>query len=299
MIIYTIVVTYNGSRWVDKCFGSLVNSSIPLNIIAIDNGSTDNTPDIIRQKYPHVEVTETGNNLGFARANNIGIKQALEQGADYVFLLNQDAWVEQDTIKILVDTFKNISDAGILSPVHLNGDYTNLDSGFRSYISHDNTPDFISDLYFNRLKEYYSTNFINAAAWMISRKCIETVGGFDTSIFYHYGEDDNYCQRVLYHGFRIYIVPRTTMCHDRENRKDSVYIKENQTKISFIKEYANILTDDKILIKLFRKDLVRLFIKSIIHLRFKKLFHFGQDIQLCLKIKKSRELNKKGQMVWL
>jgi N-acetylglucosaminyl-diphospho-decaprenol L-rhamnosyltransferase len=126
VLIYSIVVTYNGSKWLDKCFGSLLNSTVSTKIIAIDNKSTDGTPDEIRLKFPSVEVIETGKNLGFGKANNIGLTRALNENADYVFLLNQDAWVEPDTIGKLIST--QSSEYAILSPVHLNGQGDALDS---------------------------------------------------------------------------------------------------------------------------------------------------------------------------
>jgi len=101
--IYSIVITYNGEQWVDKCFKSLVNSNIVNHhMLAIDNGSTDNTLQLIRQNYPTVEIIETGQNLGFGKANNIGMRKAIGANADYVFLLNQDAWVQENTISQLV-----------------------------------------------------------------------------------------------------------------------------------------------------------------------------------------------------
>jgi len=101
-VIYVVIVTYNGMQWIDKCLDSLIHSSIPLNIIIIDNLSTDGTVDFIKHKYPTVELVETGKNLGFGKANNIGITHAVKQNADYVFLLNQDAWVGLNTIDELV-----------------------------------------------------------------------------------------------------------------------------------------------------------------------------------------------------
>ena len=81
--IYCIVITYNGSKWIDKCFGSLVSSTIPLDIIAVDNGSSDGTLEIIHQKFPEVNTIEAHQNLGFGSANNVGIKKAYDAGADY------------------------------------------------------------------------------------------------------------------------------------------------------------------------------------------------------------------------
>lgn len=215
MLIYSIVVTFNAAKWLDKCLGSLVNSSILTKILVIDNKSTDGTTDQIRSKFPSVEIIETGQNLGFGKANNIGLNRALNENADYVFLLNQDAWVEIDTIQKLVSA--QDQDYGILSPVHLNGQGNALDFKFAHYLVNSLTADFISDIFFNRVKPLYGMQYVNAAAWLLNMKCIETVGGFDSS-FFMYGEDDNYMQRVKYYGFKIGICPEARIYHDRECR---------------------------------------------------------------------------------
>ena len=64
----------------------------------------------------------------------------------------------------------------------------------------------------------YDLPFVNAAGWLISKECLMTVGGFDP-MFFHYGEDDNYCQRVLFHEFKIGVLPNALMVHDREDRE--------------------------------------------------------------------------------
>jgi N-acetylglucosaminyl-diphospho-decaprenol L-rhamnosyltransferase len=96
--ICVIVITYNGAKWVEGCFGSLMQSSVPLNIIAVDNASSDNTVALIKNKFAGVALIESGTNLGFGKANNIGLKRAAEDNADFIFLLNQDAFVKPDTI---------------------------------------------------------------------------------------------------------------------------------------------------------------------------------------------------------
>ena len=216
--VYTIVVTYNGSQWVDKCFGSLTNSSFPVKVLAIDNGSVDGTPEFIRKRFPSVEVIVNEKNLGFGQANNIGIRKAYDSGADYVFLLNQDAWVEKDTIEKLVEVAEKNPEFGIVSPMHLNGRGDALDFRFSKWVGPDFCPGFYSDLYFQRLKEkVYETSYVNAAAWLISRKCIETVGGFNP-LFFVYGEDDNYLQRTHYHNLKVGVYPFARIFHDREER---------------------------------------------------------------------------------
>jgi GT2 family glycosyltransferase len=217
MLIYSVVVTYNGIKWLDKCFGSLFNSTVSMKILAIDNKSTDGTPDQIRLKYPSVEIIETGQNLGFGRANNIGLTRALNENADYVFLLNQDAWVEIDTIEKLVSA--QSSEYAILSPVHFNGQGNSLDFGFANYLLNSATTVLISDIYLNRLKPIYEMQYVNAAAWLLNMKCVELVGGFDPS-FFMYGEDGNYLQRVKYYGLKVGVCLSTKIYHDRQFRID-------------------------------------------------------------------------------
>ncbi|ASB50955.1 glycosyltransferase family 2 protein [Alkalitalea saponilacus] len=212
--IIAIIVTYNGSKWIDKCFGSLINSTIPIKVLAIDNASTDGTPQIIRTKFPQVEVIETGENLGFGKANNIGLKRVLDENADYAFLLNQDAWVEPDTIEKLVKIHQNNPQFDLLSPIHLNGNGDAIDRNFQNYLGPSFTPEFYSDLFLKKNKEIYEGKFANAAAWMLTRKCIEIVGGFDP-IFKHYGEDDDYIYRLHYHKLKLAIIANAIIYHDR------------------------------------------------------------------------------------
>lgn len=214
MKIFVIVVTYNGETWIDKCFGSLRNSTIPVHSICIDNNSADASVQNVLSNFPEVELISLHENLGFGKANNIGIKKAIVAGADYVFLLNQDAWVNPDTIKTLVDNHLRNIDYGVLSPIHLNGKGDALDENFANNMRPEITPGFLSDTYLGCQKLIYRTSYVNAAAWLVSKACLERVGGFDP-IFSHYGEDDDYLNRVSFHGFSVGIVPQVVVFHDR------------------------------------------------------------------------------------
>lgn len=215
--LFTIVVTYNGSKWIDRCFGSLQQSTIPINIIAIDNGSTDGTPEIIHNKFPSVQVIQNGENLGFGKANNIGIRKAYDAGADYVFLLNQDAWVETDTIEKLVSVAETYKDFGIVSPVHIDRSGKSLDFGFMNYLCRNNNKTIISDLFIkskSEIAEIYEIEFVNAAFWLLSRQTIEVVGGFNP-FFFQYGEDRDYVNRCHYFNMKVGFVPSAVAYHDR------------------------------------------------------------------------------------
>lgn len=214
--IFVVIVTYNGKDFIEKCLSSLMESSINLSILVIDNASSDLTVEIIKEKFPGVNLFELAVNLGFGKANNIGIKYAYDKGAEHVLLLNQDAYVQKNCVEKLVSLQEEYPQYGILSPLHLCSDNENLDSRFAFFLgsSHDKDGLLTDFLVTNKRKQIYQIDFVNAAIWMLSRKCIEKVGLFNPS-FQHYGEDRDLSQRVIYFNFLIGIVPEVTAIHDR------------------------------------------------------------------------------------
>lgn len=300
MKIFAIVVTYNGKKWYDRCLGSLRDSETPVETIVIDNASSDGTVEYIKARFPDVHLIESEENLGFAKANNIGIRYAIDNNADYVFLLNQDAWIENDTLTALLRTFEENENVGIAAPLQLNGSYSGFDQFFALYtLPHT---DFSSDLYLGKKKLYYEVQDVNAAAWLLSAKCIKKVGGFDTSLFLHYGEDNNYCQRVAFHGFRIMLSTMCTFCHDREFRMD----KENDYREKMIKR--NLFHEEKIRlgninvnidIDSMIKSLRFSILKSCIKFSTKRISYYKNMIEALRLIQSSREINTRGGMNWL
>lgn len=219
--IAVIIVTYNGMKWLSQCMCDLFKSTIPIRVYAIDNGSKDGTVEFIERCYPDVVLHKATENLGFGKANNIGIKKALEDGAEYLFLLNQDGYVSPDTIANLVHFVERDPRYGVVSPIQLNGRGTDLDKNFAILMNNRNCPNFINDSYFRKLKEHYDVTFVMAAFWLVTKQTIMKVGLFNP-VFPHYGEDNDYLNRVLYHGFRIGIVTTSIGKHDREHRQVSV-----------------------------------------------------------------------------
>jgi len=125
--------------------------------------------------------------------------------------------------------------------MHLNAEKTAIENGLMHYIAdyRITSTDLISDLYFARLKDVYQTLYVNAAAWLLPRRTLETVGGFDP-IFFHYGEDDNYMQRTHYHGLKIGICPKIRICHDTERTVERTnQISQSDRKILLV-SYTNI-----------------------------------------------------------
>ena len=209
--ITVVIVTYNGEVWIKKNIDSLLKSNYPINIIVVDNASTDQSNAILKE-YKNIQLIQNKNNLGFGKANNIGINSAINNGADAIFLLNQDTWVFENTITNLVEKLFENPELGIVSPMHYSADETNLDSSFGTY--------------YNKFEEETDLNsirivpFVNAAAWLVSKECFKKAGYFEP-IFKHYGEDRNFCDRLQFHKFKIGIVKNAAICHDRIIRLNS------------------------------------------------------------------------------
>lgn len=212
--IFVIVVTYKGMQWYDRCFTSLRNSTVPVHTVVVDNASGDGTVEYIRENYPEIHLIESKANLGFGKGNNLAMRYALDHGCDYVFLLNQDAWLdEDDTLEKLVEVAQRHPEYGILSPMHLNIDKTGL--VMHEFCRQSCNEKLITDLYMDKLSSVYATTYIHAAAWLLPLRTLQTVGGFDT-IFPHYGEDDDYLHRVMYHRLKIGVCPSARIVHDHQ-----------------------------------------------------------------------------------
>lgn len=238
--VFAIIVTYNGMKWYDRCFGSLRRSSIPVIPVVIDNASSDGSVAYIREHFPESVIFEETENLGFAKANNIGMRYALDHGADYVLLLNQDAWlVQDDCIAHLIDIAENHPEFAILSPMQLYGGGDQIVSESRRYASRNDDQDWISDSYFGRLKDLYEVEYLCAASWFLPVETLRTIGGFDP-LFYHNGEDDNYMQRVHYHGRKIGVCPKVNVCHDCGGRSVDYNASTMDWRKYLLIQYCNV-----------------------------------------------------------
>lgn len=226
--ILAIIVSYNFEPWLDKCLESLRQSSIPLDILVIDNCSSDNTVNRIKTDYPDIEIICNNSNLGFGGANNIGLQICIDKGYDYAFLINQDAWIAADCVEQLLKVKDN--NKNIISPLHLDGTGEKLDKGFEQYIQKSIKTD----------EKNNRVDFINAAFWLIPSSILKTIGYF-SPIFHHYGEDVDYGNRVKYFDLGFIYVAEAKAYHDRQNRQPSSpaqFIKSEY--VYFLTVYCNI-----------------------------------------------------------
>lgn len=236
--VYVIIVTYNGEKWIKKCLDSIMCSTMDINIIVVDNASIDDTARIIYSYDKNVKFIPLSHNIGFGQANNVGLKYALTNNADYVLLLNQDAIISNDMLSCLIKVSEQYPEYGILSPMHYNYEGTRLDPGFIRYCP----PDLLNDAFANNIKEIYDTKMVNAAVWFLKGEVLHSVGGFDP-LFFHGGEDEDYVQRAIYFGYRIGIVSRSKAYHSHEsfgyNHEFTIAEKSNYQYNRFILDLKN------------------------------------------------------------
>lgn len=207
--ILVIIVTFNGMQWIERCISSVKASTVPADILVIDNASTDGTPQWLQRHG--VEVIQNSANIGFGAANNIGLKRVLDQGYAYAYLLNQDAYLLPDTMERMLEHFDETV-YGVLSPIQYDGSGKKMDRNFSKKCKRaikKSGDDPVANI-----------RFVMAAHWMISRGCLLNTGGFSPA-FKMYGEDDNYCDRARWHGFGVGVVKDAGGIHDRGQRKDA------------------------------------------------------------------------------
>jgi len=277
--IFIIIVTYNGMQWIENCLKSVLSSSVAVKIIIVDNGSKDGTVEFIKSNFKDVLLFEQNQNLGFGKANNVGLDIALKNNGEYFVLLNQDAYLEKDTISLLFEEMRLNPEYGILSPVHLNGKGNKIDLYFQFYISPNNCPDFFSDLFLNKvLKNVYDVNFINAAIWMLSKETLKNVGGFNP-YFFHYAEDNDYVNRCNFKKMNVGIVPKAIAYHDRNlpNRKFDLKTFINLKDLDLL-DPNRLCSAKKMIIQTIKKSII-----SIIKLKKTDAFYNYQYLKKMIK----------------
>ena len=297
MRVAIIIVTWNGMKWIDKCLLSTKLSSYPVSVFLVDNNSTDGTPNFIKRKYPEVKLTQSKENLGFGKANNIAIYQALQENYDYFFLLNQDAYLQHNTVKELIEV-ASAGDYAIISPVHLNGDASNVDPYFRDFVL-AKCPDYLKHSILKDEQTLFKSEFIPAAAWFLPHKTIDEIGGFD-SLFYHYGEDDNYCQRCLYHNRKIVFTTKAFVQHDRFATVGNEKMYNHKLFYRhLVQDAANVLYSNGYIVQKLGRlfyDEIGLFLMYLFIGKWKAIHNFIGDycklLANIVKIGRSRKVNK-------
>ena len=140
-----IIVSYNCLQCLKSCVDSILHYFDSPDILIIDNGSISEVRQFL-QHNSSIKYIQTGSNLGFGRANNIGMRYALDEGYEYVMLLNQDTIIIDGGIKSMIRLADQRKEFGILSPIHLAEQGDKLDPSFcKNYLSQI-LPDWFKDV---------------------------------------------------------------------------------------------------------------------------------------------------------
>jgi GT2 family glycosyltransferase len=235
MKIVVLIVTFNGQKWISSCLDSLMECSMDLHIIIVDNASTDRTIEIIEREYTQCTLIKLAQNKGFGGANNMGLIRAMEGGADFILLMNQDARIVASTIPLLLEAATNHPGYGVLSPLHYASDGKKLDYFFYRFVSKDLKLDSDSPASVNRSQAVFPVSFVNAACWFVPTRAFREVGLFDPE-FYQYGEDNDFINRIHYKGLKVGVCPSAVAFHDRD--QDSIRIKstsvsQNRSEVGY------------------------------------------------------------------
>jgi GT2 family glycosyltransferase len=256
--IYFVIVTHNAVSYIKRTLDSIIKFEPNAGIIIVDNGSGDETL-ILLSAYPKVAILPQHKNLGFGKGNNVGISLALSKGAEYVYLLNQDAFLLEPVTEKLITILKNHPDIGVISPFQYSPDGVHMETNFEKFMYQQSVLRlYIPELARNQYSEYYSVDFVQAASWFMPASALRKVGGFDP-IFFHYGEDNHLLSRLKFHGYQTAVVPELKVVHETNSAKmapgkfDTYHL--NRLRALKLNKYLDINREEEF--PVFLKDLAK------------------------------------------
>ena len=211
-MVYVVVLNYNGKGLVEDCLFSLARLDYrPLEICLVDNGSTDGSPEWA-ESQPSVKVIRNARNLGWSGGNNEGIRHALDRGADYIWLLNDDVEVEPDCLSRMIRHAGARSDVGVLSPCIYYFEPRNRIwfAGGVKDSEHFETRHCAGIDEFRSLPN--DTRYVSGCAMLVRREVFRVTGLIDER-FFMYCEDVDFCLRAAAAGFGIDVVESAAMYH--------------------------------------------------------------------------------------
>jgi GT2 family glycosyltransferase len=224
-LVSIVIVSWNAKDYLAECLGSLGDNIYagPNEIIVVDNASTDGSAAMVQQRFPHVTLISNDTNLGFAKANNIGLRRC--RGA-FVALVNSDVKVLPDCITTLVTFCLERLDAGLVGP-YITG------SDGRHQVSCRGAPSLWNmlcralalDVLFAGQRWFSgyllgdrdhctlgSVDILSGCFWLARRRALDQVGLLDES-FFIYGEDMDWCKRFRDAGWDVVFVPHAYAIH--------------------------------------------------------------------------------------
>lgn len=229
--VYIIIPNWNGKSIIEKCLNSVKTTDYPnYRILVVDNGSTDGSVELIKEKFPQVVLIELRKNLGVAKAVNIGIKRILNEGADYVLLLNNDVEIiDKKWLENMIRVAESDVSIGIL--------------GCRLFVPgegiHPKEKNLITSLLEVISYPEEEVSYAQGSVFLVKKEVIEKIGLIDEDFSPAYYEETDYCARARKANYKITYDPSTTLIHHagtsaRKKGLDWIYFTFQKNKIRFI-----------------------------------------------------------------
>lgn len=214
--VAVVVLDWNGPQDTRECIASVLASDhAPLDVFLVDNASRAPVLDEVRRRHPAVRTIANPSNLGYAGGNNVGLHAALDAGAEWVLVLNNDARVRPDTVTELVRVAASdprIAAVGakvlrLEDPARLWMAWGEVD--YRQSLVQlvgENAPDS------GAFDAQRDVPWVSGCAILLSRRALEQIGPFDEA-FFAYHEEVDWCATAREHGLRVVYAPRAVVLH--------------------------------------------------------------------------------------
>ena len=237
---YIILLNWHGWQDTIACLDSLASLDYPnYQVLVVDNGSTDDSVTRIAAAHPEIPIIETGHNLGFSGGCNVGVRRALEEGTDYIWLLNNDTTVDPQALSAMVavaEADPGVGEVGsVLYYLDNPNDIQAWGGGRVSFWTgrshHQLSPVPNSTLH-----------YLTAASILLRRRALEQVGLLDEKTFFMYWEDTDFSFRLRKAGWRLAVADQSIVLH-REHAatgKGSPLLDYyfNESAVRFFRRYA-------------------------------------------------------------
>jgi len=229
--VFLVILNWNGGEMTLNCLKSLKDvecDGFSVEVIVVDNGSTDDSVERIRKTEPKVKIVENKKNLGFAEGNNVGIKYALENGADYICLLNNDTRVDPSFLAELVKSLQSDEKIGLIGgKIYFEKGYEFFKNKYKDnqrgkviwyagglidwnniYASHRGV-DEVDEGQYDQVEE---TQYVNGCLMLGTKEMFQKIGLFDKKYFLYF-EDVDLSLRVKKAGFKVIFCPKAKIWH--------------------------------------------------------------------------------------
>lgn len=214
-LIITVILNTNRREDTLACLRTLQDSTYDNHrTIVLDNASTDGSVEAIRAQFPAVQIIALQDNRGYAGNNNVGIEAAMAQGADWVFVLNEDTVLAPDCLEQMVAAGSQDAATGIVGPMVYHFDEPDViqSAGGALGPNWDSVHLNQNQVDDGRFYQPTEVDWISGCAILVRREVIEQVGMLDERFFY-YWEETEWCLRARKQGWRIMHVPQAKLWH--------------------------------------------------------------------------------------